>query len=56
MQQLVQDSEGQKLLLVLDNLREHYAKEVPIWVLVHEDEIKLYCLPPYAPQSNPYAI
>ena len=53
MQRLVQDSEGHKVFLVLDNLRAHHAKEVAAWVRAHEQEIEVFYLPPYAPQSNP---
>ncbi len=53
MQRLVQDSEGQKVFLVLDNLRAHHAKDVAAWVQAHEQEIEVFYLPPYAPQSNP---
>lgn len=53
MQRLVQDSEGHKVFLVLDNLRAHHAKEVSEWVQAHGHEIEVFYLPPYAPQSNP---
>lgn len=53
MQRLVQDSKGQKVFLILDNLRAHHAKEVADWVQAHEHEIEVFYLPPYAPQSNP---
>ena len=53
MQRLVQDSEGHKVFLILDNLRAHHAKEVAAWVQAHEHEIEVFNLPPYAPQSNP---
>ena len=53
MQRLVQDSEGHKVFLVLDNLWAHHAKEVAAWVWAHGHEIEVFYLPPYAPQSNP---
>lgn len=53
MQRLVQDSEGHKVFLILDNLRAHHAKDVAAWVQAHEHEIEVFYLPPYAPQSNP---
>ena len=52
MQRIVQDSESNKVFLILDNLRAHQAKEVAIWVEAHQKEIEVYYLPPYAPQSN----
>lgn len=53
MQRLVQDNEGHKVFLVLDNLRAHHAKKVTEWIQAHEHEIEVFYLPPYAPQSNP---
>ena len=53
MQRFVQDSQVQKAFLVLDNLRAHHAKEVTTWVQAHEQEIEVFYLLPYAPQSNP---
>ena len=53
MQRLVQDSQGHKVFLVLDNLRAHHAKDVSAWVQAHAHEIEVFYLPPYAPQSNP---
>ena len=53
MQRLVQDSEGHKVFLIVDNLWAHHAKEVAAWVQAHGHEIEVFYLPPYAPQSNP---
>lgn len=53
MQRLVQDSQGHKVFLVLNNLRAHHAKEVATWVQAHRYEIKVFYLQSYAPQSNP---
>ena len=52
MQRLTQDSTG-KVMLVLDNLKAHHAKEVNEWLKKHQDRIEVFYLPPYAPQSNP---
>ena len=52
MQRLTQDS-TRKVMLVLDNLKAHHAKEVNEWLKKHQDRIEVFYLPPYAPQSNP---
>lgn len=52
MQRLIQDSQS-KVILILDNLRAHHAKEVTQWLEQHQDQIEVVYLPPYAPQSNP---
>lgn len=52
MQKLIEDSAG-KVMLVLDNLRAHHAKEVQQWLQQHQGRIEVFYLPAYAPQSNP---
>ena len=52
MRNLIRTSE-QKVFLILDNLRVHHGKMVAEWVSRHQDKIKLFFLPPYAPESNP---
>lgn len=42
-----------KVFLILDNLRVHHGKIVAAWLLKHKDEIEVFFLPPYAPESNP---
>ena len=49
---LIRTSEH-KIFLILDNLRVHHGKIVAEWVSRHQDKIKLFFLPPYAPESNP---
>jgi transposase len=41
MQRFVQDSEGHKVFLILDNLRAHHAKDVAAWVQTHVHEIEV---------------
>ena len=53
MQRLVQDSQGQKVFLILDNLRAHHAKDVSAWLKDHQADIEVFYLPPYSPQANP---
>lgn len=44
---------NRKVFLILDNLRVHHGKIVAAWLEKHKDEIELFFLPPYAPESNP---
>ena len=44
---------GQKVVLIVDNLKVHHAKPVKSWVAAHGHEIELCYLPPYAPDHNP---
>lgn len=52
LRRLIAESD-RKVFLILDNLRVHHGKIVAAWVLKHKDEIELFFLPPYAPESNP---
>jgi transposase len=49
---LIKDAPG-KIFLIVDNLRVHRSVKVSKWVAVHNDEIELLFLPPYAPEHNP---
>lgn len=42
-----------KIYLILDNSAIHHSKSVKAWELKHQDKIKLFYLPPYAPEHNP---
>ena len=42
-----------KIYLILDNSAIHHSKAVKAWELKHQDKIKLFYLPPYAPEHNP---
>jgi transposase len=44
---------AKKVLLIVDRLRAHKAKEVEAWVAEHADRIELVDLPRYAPERNP---
>ena len=52
MRHLIYTSE-KKIFLILDNLKVHHGKRVSEWISKHEDRIRLFFLPPYAPESNP---
>ena len=44
---------GQKVFLIVDNLKVHHADKVKKWVADHAHEIELFYLPAYAPDHNP---
>jgi transposase len=44
---------GQKVFLIVDNLKVHHAKKVTAWVASHSHEVELFYLPAYAPEHNP---
>ena len=52
MQRLIHTSK-KKVFLILDNLKVHHGKIVARWISCHQDDIRLFFLPPYAPESNP---
>lgn len=44
---------GRKVFLIVDGHSVHRAKAVQKWLTKHEDEIRLFFLPPYSPELNP---
>ena len=52
LRRLIKDA-GQKVFLIVDNLKVHHAKKVTAWVKSHTHEIELFFLPSYAPDHNP---
>src|SRR5918911_1524940 len=44
---------GQRVVLIVDNLKVHKAGKVQAWVESHRHEIELVYLPSYAPDHNP---
>lgn len=52
LQQLIRHA-GSKVFLILDNARYHYANAIHPWLKDHRHRIRLFFLPPYAPQLNP---
>ena len=44
---------GQKVFLIVDNLKVHHATKVKAWVAAHAHEIELFYLPAYAPDHHP---
>ena len=43
---------GQKVFLIVDNLKVHHASKVKAWAAAHAHEIELFYLPAYAPDHN----
>src|SRR4051794_4928079 len=52
LRRLIKDA-GQKVVLIVDNLKVHHAAKVTDWVKAHAHEIELCYLPAYAPDHNP---
>jgi transposase len=52
LRRLIKDA-GQKVFLIVDNLKVHHASTVKTWVSNHMHEIELCYLPAYAPDHNP---
>lgn len=46
-------SADRKVILILDNLRVHHAKDFKKWLAKHEEEIEVFYLPSYSPELNP---
>jgi len=52
LRRLIKDQKT-KIYLIVDNSAIHHSKAVKAWELKHQDKIKLFYLPPYAPEHNP---
>jgi len=52
LRRLIKDA-GQKVILIVDNLKVHKAGKVQAWLTSHAHEIELFYLPSYAPDHNP---
>jgi transposase len=52
LRRLIKDA-GQKVFLIVDNLKVHKAGKVQAWVTAHRARIELFFLPAYAPEHNP---
>jgi len=42
-----------KVILIVDNLRVHHAKDVKAWLAQNKERIEVYYLPSYSPELNP---
>ena len=52
LRRLIKDA-GQKVILIVANLKVHKAHKVQAWVTSHAHEIEIFYLPSYAPDHNP---
>ncbi len=52
MEKLIADSD-RKVLLILDNLKVHHAKDVTKWLSTRQDKIGVFYPSPYSPEINP---
>jgi transposase len=52
LRRLIKDA-GQKVFLIVDNLKVHKALKVEAWVTTHRERLALFFLPAYAPEHNP---
>lgn len=53
MDRLIQEAEGRKVFLILDNLRVHHARRVKEWLAERTGVIEAFYLPSYTPEANP---
>jgi transposase len=53
MDRLIQEAEGRKVFLILDNLRVHHARDVKAWLAERTEAIEAFYLPSYTPEANP---
>lgn len=53
MERLIEQANGKKVFLILDNLRVHHAKVLKLWLEEHRHQIELSFLPSYSPHLNP---
>ena len=53
LESMIQDASGRKIILIVDNLRVHHAKDLRPWLELNRDKIELRFLPSYSPDLNP---
>ncbi len=53
LRQIIRQYPGEKVHMVLDNVRYHHAKAIQCWLEENKTRIELHFLPPYSPQFNP---
>ena len=47
------ESSDRKVFFIADNLSVHHGKKVKAWAKEHADQIELFFIPSYAPETNP---
>jgi len=50
---LIKGNNGRKLFFIVDNLKSHHGKILKEWLLLNKDKVRIFFLPPYAPEYNP---
>ena len=50
---LIKGNNGRKVFFILDNLKSHHGKILHEWLLLNIDKVRMFFLPPYAPEYNP---
>ena len=50
---MIAETKGRKVILILDNLRVHHAKDLQPWLIENKHLIELRFLPAYSPEMNP---
>jgi len=50
---LIKGNNGRKVFFIVDNLKAHHGKILHEWLLLNKDKIRIFFLPPYAPEYNP---
>lgn len=50
---LILESAGRKIFVIVDNLRVHHAKVIQRWLKFHRNLIEVHYLPSYSPDLNP---
>lgn len=53
LEKMIIEAKGRKVILILDNLRVHHAKDLQPWLLKNIKLIELRFLPAYSPEMNP---
>jgi transposase len=53
LQKMILDSKGKKVIMILDNLRVHHARDLQPWLIENKHLIELKFLPAYSPEMNP---
>jgi len=53
LRRLIADAGGQKVFVIVDNLRVHHAKVIKRWLKIYRRFIEVHYLPSYSPDLNP---
>jgi len=53
LESMIRDASGRKIILIVDNLSVHHAKDLRPWLELNKAKIELRFLPSYSPDLNP---